>query len=360
MAHGVALGHDLDEGLVHHVHFLLAVAVGEILFLPSHDGRQVLQILGYRPVQGDVGEGSLGAPAAGGIHAVDKRLDALLYFFIGEVVRPHEGSQVGIEGAEGLSAGPLVLHDAQEVHHLVAEGGEVAGGGGVDLPGNAQSLLDQLLQTPAGAVAGEHTQIMEMDIAAAVSLGDLGVIDLAEPVVGGDGAGVGQDKTAYGVGDGGVLLHPPVVDLQIIVHQVLVVKKCGVQIADLLPLLAVEDVGLRHIGVAGLAEHIFHAVLNVLHGDLPVGDLVLIVGGDLQSQQVDDIGIVLLLSGLEGLGNGHADLGDVKAGDLAVSLHNLIHVFSLLSQNDGTKACSFHFNTGTWKVKRWDTRYCGT
>ena len=323
---GVALDHDLDEGLVHHVHFLLAVAVGEIHLLAADDGRQVLQIVGHGPVQGDVGEGRLGAPAAGGVDAVDEGLDALLDLLLAQVVHPDEGGQIGVEGGESLSTGPLVLHDAQEVDHLVAEGGQVVGGGGGDLAGHAaQTLLDQLLQTPAGAVAGEHAQVVEMDGGAAVGLGHLLVIDLAEPVVGGDGAGVGQDQTAHGVGDGGVLLHAPVVDLQVVVHQILVVEEGGVDVADLLPLLAVEDIGLGHVGIAGLGQHLLHAVLDVLHGDLAVLHLALEVGGDPQGDEIDHAGVIVLVQRLKGLGDGGADLLDVEVYDLPVSLDHLIH-----------------------------------
>ena len=64
-----------------------------------------------------------------------------------------------------------------------------------------------------------------MDLGIAVGVGHLLVVDLAEPVVGGDGAGVGQDEPAHRVGDGGVLLHPPVVDLEVVVHQLPVVEQ---------------------------------------------------------------------------------------------------------------------------------------
>ena len=202
----------------------------------------------------------------------------------------------------------------------------MAGRGGVDLPGDAQPLLDELLEAPAGAVAGEHGEVMEVDIAVPVGLGDLLVIDLTEPVVGGDGAGVGEDQSAHGVGDGGVLLDAPVIDLEVVVHQSFIVQQRGAQIADLLPLLAVEDIGLGNIGIACLAEDILHAVLDLLHGDPPVPNLVLVIGSDLQCQKVDDVGIVLLVSGLEGLGDGGADLGEIELHDLAVPLDNLIHI----------------------------------
>ena len=224
-----------------------------------------------------------------------------------------------------MGAGPLILHDAEEIHHLVAEGGEVAGRGGINLSGDAQALLDQLLEAPASTVAGEHGEVVEMNVAALVSLGHLLVIDLAEPVVGGDGAGVGEDQAAYRVGDSGVLLHPPVVDLHIVIHQSLVVQHGGLDVADLLPLFAVENVSLGHVLIAGLTQYALYAVLNIFHGNAAVMNFVLIVRGDLQSQEINDVLIELLLGGLKGLGDRDADLGDVEIGDLAVALDHLIH-----------------------------------
>ena len=117
---GVALDHDLDERLVHHVHFPLAIAVGEVHLPAAHDGGQVLQVVRHGPVQRDVAERRLRAPAARRVHAVDEALHALLDFLLRQVVHPHEGRQVGVEAGKRLGPRPLVLHDAQEVHHLVA------------------------------------------------------------------------------------------------------------------------------------------------------------------------------------------------------------------------------------------------
>ena len=186
----VALDHDVDEGLVDHGHLLNAVAVGEVLLLAADDSGQILEVCGHRPVKGYVGEGRLSAPAGGGVHAEDEGLDALLDFLVAEVIYLDKGRQIGIEGRKGLSARPFVLHDAEEVDHLVAEGGKVACRRGIDLARDAQSLLDKLLEAPAGAVAGEHAQVVQVDIAVAVGVAYLIVIDLAEPVVCGDGSGV--------------------------------------------------------------------------------------------------------------------------------------------------------------------------
>ena len=78
----VAFDHDLDKRLVHHIHFLLAVAVSEVHFLAANDGVEVLKVLRDRPVQRDVGERCLRAPSAGRVHAVDEGLHALLDFLL--------------------------------------------------------------------------------------------------------------------------------------------------------------------------------------------------------------------------------------------------------------------------------------
>ena len=305
---------------------MLAVPVGKVHLLAAYNGWQVFQVLGHRPVQGDIGERGLCAPAAGGVHPIDEGLDALFDLFLAQVVHFDEGGQIGIEGRKRLRPRPLILHDAQEVDHLVAQGGQVAGRSRGDLPRNApQPLLNELLQGPARAVAGEHGQVMDVDLRVAVGVGHLLVIDLAEPVVGGDGPGVGQDQAAHRVGDGGVLFHSPVVDLEVVIHQILIVQQRGVDVTHLLPLLAVQDIGLCHVGVPCLGQHGLHAVLDVLHRNAAVPDLGLKICGHPQGQQVDDAGIKLLIQGLERLGDGGADLSDLKTGGGTVPLRHLIH-----------------------------------
>ncbi|MPM63455.1 hypothetical protein SDC9_110335 [bioreactor metagenome] len=209
----------------------------------------------------------------------------------------------------------------------------MAGGGGGDLSGNAAKPLgNELLQAPSGAVAGEHGEVVYVEIAALVGLGNLRIVNLAEPVVGGDGAGVGENQSAHGGGDGGVLLDPPVVDVEVVVYQLFVIQHGGAKIADLLPLLAVENVRFGHVAVTCLDENVFNAVLNLLHGDRAIFNLVLIVGGDLQRQQIDDVGVIGLRHSVERFGNGHADFGQVEIHDFAVPLQNSIHTAPTLSQ----------------------------
>ena len=143
---GVAFDHDFDESLVHHIHLRLAVLVFEIHFFAAHDGRQLRQVIRHGPVQRDVGEGRLRSPAAGGIDPVNKGFNAFLHFRIGQVVSLHKRGKVGIKGRKSLRTRPFVLHDSQEVNHLVAEHGKMCRRSRSDFPGDsAQALGDQLL-----------------------------------------------------------------------------------------------------------------------------------------------------------------------------------------------------------------------
>ena len=166
---------------------------------------------------------------------------------------------------------------------------------------------------------------MEVEVGVAVGGGDFVVVDLAEPVVGGDRAGIGEDQAADGVGDRGILLDPPVGDLQIAVHQALVVEDGGAHIAELLPVAAVEDIGLGDLRIAGPLEHGLDAVLDGLDADEVVVHLGGEVGGDLEGQQVDDVGIIGDAGGIEGLGDGVGDAGDVEVHRPAVALDNVVH-----------------------------------
>ena len=301
----VALDHDLDEGAVDHIHFLLAVLILKGHFLAADDCGQLRHIVGDRPVEGDVGKRRLRTPAGGSIHAVDKRFDTLFDLLIRQVVRLHKGCKIGIEGGERLRARPFVLHDAEKIDHLIAQRGQVLRGRGGDLAGNsAQPLLNELPQRPARAVAREHRHIVDVHIAVLVCVGDLIIINLGEPVVCGDCAGIGEDQTADGVGDRRILLDAPILYLDVAVHQLLIVKERGLHVAELLPLAAIEDVRLGNIVIARTDQDGLHAVLNVLDGDLAVLDLRLKVSRYLERKKIDHGVVVLLVLCVKRLPNG--------------------------------------------------------
>ena len=93
----VALDHQLDEGFVHHVHFLLALAVGERLLTAADDGRKVCHILRHRPVERDVGKRCLRTPARRRIDTVDERLHALLDLTLRQFIHADEGREIGVK-----------------------------------------------------------------------------------------------------------------------------------------------------------------------------------------------------------------------------------------------------------------------
>ena len=142
---------------------------------------------------------------------------------------------------------------------------------------------------------------MEVDIAVSVGVCYLFVIDLGEPVVRGDRAGVAENQSADGICDGRILFNAPVGNLDVAVNQLLVVEDGRLHVSDFFALLSVEDIRLCDIGVARLAEHRLDAVLNVLNGDKSVLDLALEVRSDLECEQVDDRRMSFLVERVESL-----------------------------------------------------------
>ena len=305
---GVAFDHGFDEGAVDHSHLFFAIAIGEVHFLAADEGWKVDHVIRNGPVEGDVGERRLGAPTRWGVDAVDEGLDALLDLFVGEIIDLDEWSEVGVEGGERLSAGPFVLHDAEEVDHLVAKGHQVAGWGRGDFARDAaEAFLDQLLEGPTSAVAGKHGKIVDMDIGVAVSIGDFPVVDFGEPIVSGDGTGVGKDKATDGIGDGGILLNTPVGDAKVAVDDVLEVKVGVLDLAELGSLVAVIHIGFRDIDVSSLNQDDFDGILDLFDRDGVIFDLLVENGSDTQRKKLDDFarGILVLRgkSALNGAGN---------------------------------------------------------
>ena len=321
----VAFDHELDESLVDHIHLRLAVAVGEVHFPAADDGGHILQIRRDGPVKRDVGKRCLRAPAGGGIHAKDEALNALLDFRILQVVDLYERGKVGVEGGESLRTRPLVLHDAEEIHHLVAKGGEVACGGGVDLARDSEAFGDQLFETPACTVTGQHAQIVQVQVAVAVRIRDLLIVDLAQPVVCGNRTGVGEDQSADGIGNRGVLLHTPVRDIEVLVDGLLIVQIGVLEVAHFLALLAVEDVGLADLFIPPACEHRFGTVLDVFDGDETVFDLRQKVRRDLQCQEVNHTLGVIGICRLKCLFDGICDFIDIETDNLSVSLYYVVH-----------------------------------
>ena len=104
---------------------------------------------------------------------------------VGEVVSFDKGGHVGVERTKSLGAGPLILQRAQKVDDLSDGRGEVLGGARLHLPGDAvKSFLQKRAQRPACAISCEQVQVMNVEGAGAVSVADLGGVDIVQPVIG--------------------------------------------------------------------------------------------------------------------------------------------------------------------------------
>ena len=338
---GIALNHGFDERLIDDVHLVLAVLILEVHFLAADYAVLLGEVGRDNPVQRDVGEGCLRAPPGRSIDAEDEGFDALLDGIIAHVITLDKGGEVCIEGRERLCACPLILHDAEEIDHLVAQRCQMLGGCRGDLAGHtAQSLLDQLLERPPGAIAGQHGEVVQMDVRVPVRIGDLLVVNLAQPVVGGNGAGVGQDQTADRIGHGGILLDAPVIDLEVVVHNLLVVQQRIAHIAHTLTLLTIQDICLGDLVIARLNQDRLHAVLNILHRHPILLDLGLEIGRDLQRQKVDGVIIILQITGIKRLNDCIAYLAQVEIDNLAVPFDYCIHTASPLFLCSGIRTAS--------------------
>ena len=201
----------------------------------------------------------------------------------------------------------------------------LGGRGGYLARNAAQTLFDELTERPARAVTGEHRKIVKMYVRPAVRVRYLLVVNFAEPVVGGYRAGVGKDKSAHRISDGAVLLHAPVVDLEVVVDDLLIVEERAFDVTRLFALLSVKNVRLRDVGVTRLYEHRFHAVLNVLDGYFRVFYFGAEVSRHAKREKLERASVIQLVEGIERLGNGVDYFVDVELDDLVFSVHYLIH-----------------------------------
>ena len=189
------------------------------------------QVVRARPVEGQVREGALAAPARGHVQVVDELLHALNNVVVLHVVQAHEGRHVRVEGGERLGTRPLVLEGAEEIDDLAARRREVLGRGRGDRAAHTvEALLDEALEGPARAVPGEHVEVVDVVVALAVRGADLGSVDVFKPVVGDDLARRVQDQATERVPLVGVGVDSPVGAVEVLLHGcdgVDVVAGCG-------------------------------------------------------------------------------------------------------------------------------------
>lgn len=87
--------------------------------LAAYDAGLIGKVRRYGPVESNIGERRLRAPAAGRIDAVYKAFDTMLNFVIGQFVRANKGCKIGVKARKRLCTRPFILHNAEKVDHLI-------------------------------------------------------------------------------------------------------------------------------------------------------------------------------------------------------------------------------------------------
>src|SRR5690606_20483791 len=108
------------------------------------------------------------------------------------------------------------------------------------------------------------------EIAFAMRGAGFGRIDAIEPVVRGDFAGDVQDEAAERIALVRVRVHAPVALLEVLVHRGGDVEQGPALIAQMLVLLAIDDVGARGDHVSGSDQGTLDRVLDASDGVCPV------------------------------------------------------------------------------------------
>jgi len=261
---GIAGLHHFDIGAVDQLHFRLQVAIGKRHFLTADHRYLLAQIFRAHPVEGQVGKRRLGAPARRHVEVVDELLHRLAHLGVSQLILAHIGRQVGIERAERLGAGPFVLQGAEEIDHLPQGAAQVLGRHRFDTARHAiEAFVQQRTQRPAGAIPGEHVEVMDMQIRLAVRAADLLAVDLVEPIVGGDLARHVQHQPTQGVALVGIGLHTPVFAVEVFVHRGGDFHQGLAVAAQAAVLFAVDDIGAHGKEVAGVHQYAFDAVLDL-------------------------------------------------------------------------------------------------
>ena len=140
----------------------------------------VTQIFRADPVESKVGKRRLGTPAGRNVQIINQLLNGLFNLFIGQVVSADVRSEIGIDRRESLCAGPFILQGAHKVDHLADGSGKMFGRTGLGFARNTvEAFMQQVFQRPTGTVSSQHVQIVNMDIAVAMSFADLCRINMA-------------------------------------------------------------------------------------------------------------------------------------------------------------------------------------
>ena len=170
---------------------------------------------------------------------------------------------------------------------------------------------------PVVCVRTEDAQVVDVEVGVAVGVGDVGGVELVEPVVGDDGAAEVVVEALEAVAHVAVFGDSPVEFVEVLVDHVGAAEEGG-EVAEFGVLLAVADVGFGGFGGAVVDEDGFDDVLGVFDGGCLVGVFLLEVGDDVVAEALGE-GVVAAVGGFEGFEDGVGDFELVEWGGGAVA-----------------------------------------
>ena len=239
-----------------------------------------------------------------------------------EVGLLHAGSHAVVEVDHALAAVLIVL--------VGLNGNAGQRGVAVDVVGLAQhavtggeAVVEQIQQVNLAAGGGEgvEVQIVDVDVALAVRLGEAGIqhIHIVELL----GALAAELEHAA---HGGIAVDVGVFALDVAVHGILIgdvlenLHQAGVHFAHAAALGPVEDVGLGRADEALFDEHLFNGILHLLHGGGGFHGLIPFDGIHNQlCQFLGGIGALAAAAGHEGFLDGLFDLLLLEGNHAAVA-----------------------------------------
>jgi hypothetical protein len=170
-----------------------------------------------------------------------------------------------------------------------------------------------------GAVAGQHVEVVHVDVALAVRHAHFRRIDVVEPVVGHHLARHVENQAAEGVALVGVGVDAPVHLVEVFVDRAFHVHHRLAVLAQLGVLFAVDDVGAGGLEVVGGDQHLLDRVLDLLDGRRFGAELVDQDLDHLGGEQERLIGVEFAAGGAGAL-DGRADLVRIESGERTVAL----------------------------------------
>ena len=246
-----------------------------------------------------------------------------------ELVVADERRHVGVEGAERLRARPFVLQRAEKIDDLPDGAGEMLRRPGLDLAGHAvQTLGQQDAQRPAGAIAGEHVEVVNVDVALAMGAADLRRVDMRQPVIGHHLARHVEDQPAERIALVGVGVHPPVGAVEVFIDRVGDVDHRLAVAAQLVALLAIDDIGPRRGEMIGRDQRLLDDVLDLLDVRRLLGEAV---SDDLDRLDRKPFGLLVveLARRLAGARDRRADFVAVEGRRNAIALDDALRCIAV-------------------------------